>query len=233
MSARINLAGQRFGRWSVIAYAGDRKWYCQCDCGSKVEVAAASLKRGISMGCSACRRRDVNVTHGGKRTRLYNIWRGMKARCGNPNEPAYPDYGGRGIAICPEWQADFSAFRSWALSNGYADNLTIERSDNDGNYEPSNCQWITLAEQKMNRRNTVRVKWRGETITLVDLAAQVGLSYSLLKQRIRRYGWPVERAVSEPSRASNARRKVGKKRAGRLLDGVEHNGFPSQVNGEG
>lgn len=95
-----------------------------------------------------------HLTHGGHLTRLYSIWRGMRDRCTYPSMRNWKNYGGRGITVCAEWQNNFEAFRDWALANGYADDLTIDREDNNGNYEPSNCRWITPLEQQQNRRKS-------------------------------------------------------------------------------
>jgi len=209
MSARIDLAGQMFGRWTVVGYASSGKWNCRCQCGTKKLVNGSSLRRGATNGCIRCHPAlGKNRTHGEKRSRLYNIWSGMKARCGNPNEAAYSNYGARGITVCEEWASDFVAFRDWAVANGYKSHLTIERRDNDLGYHPTNCTWVTLADQKMNRRNTIKVVWQGRDVTLMELAAETRVPYDLLKQRICRYGWTIERAVSEPSRSPGKRRKA-------------------------
>lgn len=201
MTARENLVGRRFGRWTALSYAGDRKWLCRCDCGTEKDVFTGSLTHGKSAGCIKCNPGlGHRKTHGAKRTRLYTIWSGMKRRCENANDEAYSNYGGRGIAICAEWRTDFVAFQTWAWAAGYRSTLTIDRENNDGNYEPGNCRWATYQAQGRNRRGNVRVDWDGETITLVELSERTGVSYDLLKQRLHR-GWEVGRAVSEPSRA--------------------------------
>ena len=158
-----DITGQIFGRLTVIQEAGKTssravKWLCRCECGTETIVAGTDLRKGHTQSCGCLNRhisRKVNTKHGGTKTRLYNIWRSMRQRCNNPRTSDYHRYGGRGITIAPEWE-DYNAFRSWALTAGYKDDLTIERLDNDGAYAPENCTWISLEEQAQNKRNTHR-----------------------------------------------------------------------------
>lgn len=113
--------------------------------------------------------------HGGCGTRLYSIWKDMRRRCNNENRKQYCDYGGRGITVCEEWN-DFEAFRNWALRNGYTDQLTIDRKDNDGNYEPSNCRWVTPSVQNLNTRQNANVEIDGVTKTVTEWARENGLN---------------------------------------------------------
>ena len=129
--------------------------------------------------------------------RLWGIWHGMKKRCLCTSEPRYKDYGGRGITVCSEWLNGFDAFADWAKANGYADDLTIERKDVDGNYCPENCEWITLEAQAVNRRNNKRVTYRGETKPLVLWCDELGLKYDPIHGRLER-GWTVEDAFEKP-----------------------------------
>lgn len=158
MSALKDITGQTFGRLTVIERSGsrDRKalWRCHCSCGRETVVIGKLLRTGRTRSCG-CLNVDINrhlhTLHNGSRTRLSRIWRGMLNRCRNPKAVRFKDYGGRGIVVCNEWLS-FVSFRDWALANGYRDDLSIERMDNDGNYEPTNCTWIPLSEQWRNQR---------------------------------------------------------------------------------
>lgn len=156
---------QRFGRLTAIEHAGHedfgaRKivWRFRCDCGNEVVARAESIRSGNTKSCG-CLRRDVtaesgraNKKHGLGSTRIYRIWGAMVRRCENPNHPRAEYYGDRGVKVCAEWH-DVHRFQAWALANGYADNLTIDRfPDKDGDYEPQNCRWVTIQVQQTNRR---------------------------------------------------------------------------------
>lgn len=172
-----DLTGKRFGRLTAITRLGSDArgssyWQCKCDCGNTVKARIDQLTSGMSKSCG-CLKREVAaattkrrnqenkdlkygaLTHGeSRRTRLYSIWNGIKQRCLNPNDRAYKYYGGRGITVYKEWM-DFIPFRDWAKANGYDESLEIDREDNDGNYEPDNCRWVT---HRVNMNNTRRWK---------------------------------------------------------------------------
>ena len=132
-------------------------------------------------------RGECNITHGGSKTRLYRIWKQMRFRCFCVTNPTYKHYGARGITICDEW-SDFAVFREWALSNGYTDELSIERKDVDGNYCPENCSWIPRNEQARNTRNCKHYSYGGVTLTHNAWARRLGIDPSTLTERIRRHG---------------------------------------------
>jgi hypothetical protein len=135
--------------------------------------------------------------HGESHTRLHNIWLDMRRRCENPSRQAYSRYGGRGIKVCDEWQ-DYLCFAEWARSNGYADNLTIERNDVNGIYCPKNCTWVPLEAQARNRRPTFWVTFDGRKMSLAEACELAGLPYKQVHHRISRLGWSIDRALSTP-----------------------------------
>lgn len=159
----IDLTGKTFGKLTVIQRSGsnvqgEAVWLCQCDCGNKSLVSSSNLRTGNTSSCGCFgkeQRRKGTTIHGGCGTRLYHIWQSMHSRCERPTNNRYDRYGARGIRVCSEWST-FPPFQDWALSHGYSDTLTIDRKDNDRNYDPSNCRWATYKEQENNRSNNRR-----------------------------------------------------------------------------
>jgi hypothetical protein len=184
----------QFGRWTVLGDEGDGMWLCRCDCGTMRIVQGGALKAGRSNGCLACRA-PANRTHGQTRTPLYKAWDAIVQRCENQKSQAYADYGGRGIAICPEWRSSFSAFSAWAFISGYRPDLTIDRIDNDGDYTPKNCRWATVKQQARNRRSNRVVEWRCRRISVAELSDLTGIRADTIRYRLR-HGWPLERAAT-------------------------------------
>lgn len=147
------MIGKQFGKLTVIDTYGKnrqsrKRWLCRCECGNELPVLDYNLKNGNSQSCGCVSKDKLGNrrrTHGMSNTKIYRIWRGMRNRCNNVNVPEYQYYGGRGISICEEW-SDFSAFYEWAKANGYTEGLSIDRIDNDGDYCPENCTWVTRVE---------------------------------------------------------------------------------------
>ena len=152
----------------------------------------------------------MHTTHGGSGTRLNKIYRAIKQRCNNPQNPAYENYGGRGITVCAEWLNSFEAFRDWALANGYRDDLTIDRIDNDGPYCPENCRWVTMKQQGNNRRSNRVLTYNGENHTITEWAELTGINLHTLMGRLYVRGWNVEKALTTKVRRKNNARNSKK-----------------------
>lgn len=219
MNAAQQLIGMKFGSWVVLS-AERPVWsggpvnvcLCQCVCGTQRRILPSALKRGCSTQCRNCGNRQVaarkpRLTHGQSHTRLHGIWASMRGRCQRKTSPDYPRYGGRGIAVCAEWE-DFAVFHAWALANGYEAHLTIDRREVNGNYEPGNCRWITRAAQNRNRRDNVRYTFRGQILLLPEIADLTGISLVRLANRVRRDGLTPEQAVTKPFRKPRTRKAV-------------------------
>ena len=136
--------------------------------------------------------------HGGYKTELYGKWCSMKNRCNCPTNKQYKDYGGRGIRVCEEWEHDFAAFRDWALNNGYSEDLQIDRIDNDEGYSPTNCRFVTPAENMRNRRNNVYFVYMGNRVTMKDLSKITGIPYRRIRNR-KDLGWSIEEILKYPN----------------------------------
>lgn len=189
--------GTKIGSLTVIKlayikpfYYGKRKvnkefYLCKCDCGRESIVYKHNLTRKVNttLHCKHC----CHSKHNKRNTRLFRIWAGIKNRCFNANSADYKNYGGRGIKVCEEW-LEFMPFYNWALNNGYRDNLSIDRINNNGNYEPSNCRWANKSEQNNNKRNVKKILYNNKLYTISQLSNILGIKHHCLYTRLRRYG---------------------------------------------
>lgn len=209
-----DLTGQKFGRLSVVQYAGrqGRKstWLCRCECGNwSTNIVTWTLTAGVTTSCGCFSKEKLAegrnylhngvIRHGMAKTRVYNIWRGILQRCNNPKASKYDNYGGRGIKVCERWRK---------FENFYEDmgdpleNQTIERIDSDKDYSPENCKWATYAEQNRNTKNNNKITLNGKTQCLTDWCKEYGIKITTVLGRIER-NWIVEEALKTPTKKSS------------------------------
>jgi hypothetical protein len=203
---RLDLTGQRFGRlvalerYSERTEYGKSQWECKCDCGCILLVVTGALTTGNTKSCG-CQRTDSSrqnglnrKTHGMTGTAEYKAWQSLRERCFDPEHEQYHNYGGRGITVCERWQESFENFyEDMGARPGIG--YSIDRKDNDGNYEPSNCRWATFQEQINNRRVSVLYDFEGERLTVSDIARRTGIPVGTLESRVRRMNLSIEEAV--------------------------------------
>lgn len=185
-----SMVGEKFGKLTVVEFAGHKNgrvmWRCECECGKTIICNGYNLRSGQrSCGCER-KGRVYSIKHGLRHSRLYNIWCDIKKRCYNPNCTGYKNYGGRGIKMCDEWYNSPSSFSKWALDNGYADDLTIERKDYNGNYEPENCTWIPREKQSLNQSRNIVFYNNSERYTLSEIANKHDIEYNILYHQYRK-----------------------------------------------
>jgi len=189
--AKQNLIGLKNNKLTVIeelpqtkqeVVEGRRPILCQCECGNIIKTNAYNFKSGHTKSCGC-----IKIKHGfAGKERLYTIWQNMKKRCDNTKDKRYNRYGGRGISVCKEWNNDYSIFRNWAIENGYHNTLTIDRINNNGNYEPSNCRWATTKQQANNTSRNHYIELNNKNNTISEWADILGINYSTIRGRIRK-----------------------------------------------
>ena len=202
-----DLTGMRFGRYTVIRRVENDKhanavWLCRCDCGNEKAVVGSALRKGAVVSCGCYHKEDVSkrfTKHGMAKTRIRNIWNHVKQRCTNPNDRAFPYYGGRGITVCEEWKNDFVSFYNWAMQNGYTDELTLDRIDTNGNYCPSNCRWVTRKEQQNNTRYVHNYTINGKTKSIAEWCRIYNAPYERVRRRVVDEGWNIVDAMTAPA----------------------------------
>lgn len=208
--ARLDLTGRIFGRLTVLHLEPGCdheyiRWVCRCECGTVKPISRAVLRRGSTKSCG-CFAQEVrsqngknNRTHGESKTVLYAVWRSMCSRCDSPKHTHFKYYGGRGIKIAEEWR-DYLNFKDWAMSRGYQRGLTIDRKNNDGDYSPSNCRWVTPTENANNTRKNVFVEIDGISLSFMEASRKYQIFSKVARDRISKLGWSVEEAFKTPAR---------------------------------
>ena len=207
MGKFIDLTNQRFGRLRVIKRIKNNgrntNWLCKCDCGKETEATSHILRKGEKQSCGCLHREFIiskNKKHEKSNTRLYKIYVHMKQRCYNKKDKNYIYYGARGIKICDNWLYNFMNFYKWAFETGYKDNLTIDRIDVNGDYEPNNCRWATRKEQANNQTSNRLITYNGITKNISKWAEEYNIPYEILQNRITKHGWDIEKALTQPIR---------------------------------
>jgi hypothetical protein len=195
-----DLTNQRFGRLTALLpvkkpWSSKYYWACRCDCGREVETIGSNLLRGNSTSCGCAKNEAVgalNFQHGMSKTRMFKIWAGIRKRCNNPNMTSYSHYGGRGIRVCERWDTFIQFYLD--MKEGYADNLSLERINPNGDYEPSNCKWATAKQQARNKRNTVLLECDGVKRTAAEWEEITGVPRNTIWNRVKR-GWTVNQSI--------------------------------------
>lgn len=196
-------AGQKFNRLTVLKLDHIEKnkknkniefYKCICQCENECIVKKHHLKSGHTQSCGCLKNKKHSLT----KTRLFSIFRDMKTRCYNKNNKKYKYYGGKNIIIFKGWLNDFKTFYDWAMANGYKDNLTIDRIDNNGNYEPNNCRWTDMKTQSRNRHNNNTITYNNETYCLIDWAKKLNINRHTLFYRIYILNWSIKKAFTTP-----------------------------------
>jgi hypothetical protein len=199
---KLNLIGKRFGSWTAIEGDIKRKggkrifWKCICDCGTERLVSTEDLMSGHSKSCG-CSIGIPRGSHGLSYDKLYKTWSGMVQRCENENSASWKYYGGKGVVVCKEWRLSFKCFWEWANNNGYEDGLTIDRLDNNGNYEPLNCRWVTIKENNRNKGCIKKLTINGDTKKLVEWCELFNVNPSTVYRRLKE-GWTEIDALLKP-----------------------------------
>ena len=203
MHMNEGLIGKKYGRLTVIGYNQlSKKYICHCECFNFHEVNKYNLIHGLIRSCGCLALEGNNTKHGGQGTRLYGIWKSMRERCNTPSCSSYEHYGGKGIKVCSEWD-NYQVFQSWAIQNGYRDDLTIDRIDYKGDYCPENCRWATYKEQANNTSSNYLITYNNQTKTQAQWAEEYGISKPALCYRLK-HNWPIEKALTTPTKSCNS-----------------------------
>lgn len=213
MGRFIDITGQTFGKLTAIKRVennnlGKVQYLCLCECGNKKIVTKQNLTNGICKSCGCIKKEQDKINlkfpkHNMCSTRLYNIWKGMRWRCRSKKNKRRKFYLDKSIEVCKEWQEDFLNFYNWAMNNGYKDTLTIDRINNDGNYEPDNCRWATYTEQNNNQSTSKKYIYKNKIYTIKELSEMTGIKLPTLYQRLEQSKWEIEKAINTPVKQKN------------------------------
>ncbi len=202
-SIAIDMTGRRYGRLLVLMRGDNRgvkpTWICRCDCGTEKPVSGEDLRSRDAVSCGCWRREKTiaaSTTHGRTGSRSFITWVGIRQRCHNPENHAFGNYGGRGITVCGRWRESFANFL--ADMGERPRGMSIDRINNNGNYEPGNCRWATDTEQARNRRGLRMVEFDGVTLPLKPMCQRLGLNYGAISQRVNKLGWDPIKALTTP-----------------------------------
>jgi hypothetical protein len=209
--------GLRYGRLTIVGFNEIHRFICRCDCGTEKTYVCKDIISGKVVSCG-CHAKEIATKHGDSNTNLYKTWSNMKRRCYNKNCHNYNNYGGRGITVCQEWLNDYAIFKEWALSRGYDRGLSIDRINNNGNYEPSNCRWATAKVQNSNKRyrpkggqNKKRLIWEinGTTKPASEWCNEYGVSMPMVRYRINKNGMTPQEALTQEKKTDGRPKSIG------------------------
>lgn len=201
---RIKI-GEKYGRLTIIEnHHPKNEVVCKCECGNIKIARASNVFYGGTKSCGCLFKEGNNYKHGyrkkgEKSERLYGLWKSMRERCNTSSNSCYKRYGARGIKVCKEWD-DYLVFKEWALKNGYSDDLTIDRINVNGNYEPSNCRWVNMKIQANNRTSNHYITIGENTKTIMEWSEISGIDRATIWARLMKYGWDEYDAVFKPVR---------------------------------
>lgn len=207
-----NYINKKYNKLTILSISKNNsdikmiKVLCKCDCGNEKIVYLNNVIRGLTKSCGCIRKKNGykqgtnNKTHGQSKTKLYKLYKNVINRCYKKNHERYKYYGGKGIKVCDTWLNDFESFYNWAYANGYKQGLSIDRIDNNGNYEPNNCRWVDMSIQSTNKRNTVYLTYNNKTQSMKQWADELGLNYDHFKYRIRDKNMTIDEAIEDLKR---------------------------------
>lgn len=213
---RLELKNKKFNRLFVLKYVGHQKWLCECECGNKIIAYGSQIKSGHTQSCGCLQKErtsNANTKHHYCKTPIYTVWQNMRERCNRKTNKEYHNYGGRGIKVCDEWNANFENFKDWAFNNGYEKGLTIDRIDVNKDYEPNNCRFVNWKEQANNTRRTNKIEFCGIIKSRKQWAETFDINYGTFTDRIKKRKWEFYKCLGFATReeAEQKLEEIGEK----------------------